>query len=76
MEFSTARERGPIGESSGRKWGTRHRVSKGDGSLGCCAHPCRYWHRGTHNKMNKYGLYMGSSMSTTNLLPHLSRLAL
>eukprot|EP00959_Pyramimonas_sp_CCMP1952_P367565 7698945-Pyramimonas_sp.AAC.2 len=28
--------------------GTGHRVRKGDGSaLGCCVHPCRYWHRRT-----------------------------
>eukprot|EP00959_Pyramimonas_sp_CCMP1952_P020103 424414-Pyramimonas_sp.AAC.1 len=28
-------------ERSGRKWGTGHRMRKGEGSLGCCVHPCR-----------------------------------
>eukprot|EP00959_Pyramimonas_sp_CCMP1952_P269752 5639415-Pyramimonas_sp.AAC.1 len=37
------------GERSGRKWGTEHRVKKGEGSLGCSVHPCRYWHRRTHD---------------------------
>eukprot|EP00976_Prorocentrum_cordatum_P063895 1177263-Prorocentrum_minimum.AAC.4 len=42
------------GESSGRKWGTGHRVRKGEGSPGCSVHPCRYWHRRTRERLTVY----------------------
>eukprot|EP00959_Pyramimonas_sp_CCMP1952_P040467 846183-Pyramimonas_sp.AAC.1 len=38
----------PVAIKVGRKWGTGHKVRKGEGSLGCCVHPCRYWHTPLH----------------------------
>eukprot|EP00976_Prorocentrum_cordatum_P089727 1187827-Prorocentrum_minimum.AAC.7 len=48
-------QQGRKGDSSWRKWGTRHRVRKGDRPAlrWWCAHPCHYWHRRTDpSKMN------------------------
>ena len=43
-----------VGRKQGPFVGNRNtghiRVRKGDGSLGCCVHPCCYWHRRTRKK--------------------------
>eukprot|EP00976_Prorocentrum_cordatum_P071544 1180362-Prorocentrum_minimum.AAC.2 len=52
------------GESSGSKWATGHRVRKGEGSLGCRVHPCRYRHRRARNTKSCFSTRHSTQQST------------